>query len=798
MKFLTSAFLQLVFVVVAAQSVFGAGSVNQAAPQQMGTTGNWYLTFYWTGDAVNGSVPDTNAQLAGCCSGFFFTSFAFVPGTPSPTNGYSVQIRDGNGVDVLAAGGAALSSTIALSLAAPASAPPVSSFRLVVTGQNVANAKGTVIVYMQKPGTVNVASIGRSSSGSGSGLPAGLQSQYLRIKTNVGNQTTPEFNDIPRFEQPDFNFPAQRCAATNICMAGGPIGAALAIGSNTLVLSPVPLGMNGSNTFHKVWVSGGSGTAEACTITGGTGTSGSGAGQIIISCANTHTGAFTIQSISAGITEALQAIKTAGRGGLHIPGSVSTFDTILLPAGIPHEIAGDGINSTLITLSNGSNVDVMSVENFSALTSSNTAPAGIYRATIHDLTVDGNMSNQSGTSWCFRVYGHGYTLRDLAFQQCLTGGAYSEYAVDPPLGTTATDLEAYWSNIRVKLTGGDNILFRGPHDSYLDRIVSDECALRCFAAEGNASYNGNVHLSHFDGYNGSLSGAVPICEAIGVALVGTAVTCSGSVAGSDGLRLVSAQSVNLTAGNFQTLGAGGFGLVMGGDLNFVQGIANSVKLGLTARNIIDLAMSCSNAAACITNANDQGNEIIRVVNGSTLPLWSGVIPDSNSIQIFSSSVPTSGFQFLSRTVNQSNWYHYSVVKIANGTGGCVNANGCWSVNHGTPVAASAALTQAIVLETIPTSAMVNTFRLQTATAATGPATVLADIGNTGAPSLYGGAYDLKAAVSASNLVDVRPSVSANTNGAQAMVLSITTTGSNVDQIANGAAVDCWVQWVKLQ
>ncbi|HZO57460.1 MAG TPA: hypothetical protein VFB63_32410, partial [Bryobacteraceae bacterium] len=55
-------------------------------------------------------------------------------------------------------------------------------------------------------------------------------------------------------------------------------GGSLSVGSNTITLSPVPDGVNGSNSDHYLYISGGVGTAEAVLITGGSAVSGAASG----------------------------------------------------------------------------------------------------------------------------------------------------------------------------------------------------------------------------------------------------------------------------------------------------------------------------------------------------------------------------------------------------------------------------------------------------------------------------------------------------------------------------------------
>ena len=92
-------------------------------------------------------------------------------------------------------------------------------------------------------------------------------------------------------------------------------GGSLTVGANVITLTPVPKGVNGTDVNHDLYVSGGTGTAEAAKIIGGTAVSGAPTGTVIVQCANTHSGAWTIQTATAGIQEAYQTLATAGTGG---------------------------------------------------------------------------------------------------------------------------------------------------------------------------------------------------------------------------------------------------------------------------------------------------------------------------------------------------------------------------------------------------------------------------------------------------------------------------------------------------
>lgn len=80
----------------------------------------------------------------------------------------------------------------------------------------------------------------------------------------------------------------------------------------TVTLTPCPLGVNGSNSSHYLYISAGSGTAESVLITGGTCTSGGDSGTITFTPSNDHSGAWTIKSATAGGQEAAFANPNTG------------------------------------------------------------------------------------------------------------------------------------------------------------------------------------------------------------------------------------------------------------------------------------------------------------------------------------------------------------------------------------------------------------------------------------------------------------------------------------------------------
>ena len=95
--------------------------------------------------------------------------------------------------------------------------------------------------------------------------------------------------------------------AANFAFQARPVGN-LSAGSTTVTFSPVPSGLNGSDSFHWLWATGG--TPEACLVNGGSGISNAPSGTISVSCAHAHAGA-TLSSATSGVQEAVQYIATS-------------------------------------------------------------------------------------------------------------------------------------------------------------------------------------------------------------------------------------------------------------------------------------------------------------------------------------------------------------------------------------------------------------------------------------------------------------------------------------------------------
>jgi hypothetical protein len=218
---------------------------------------------------------------------------------------------------------------------------------------------GTGITASPTTGAVVVTNTGVTSAVAGSGIgvsaatgavtfsntwgaiPSGTQTQQLQIQPNTGNNTTLQFSGKPASVVTDYAFPAQTPSVS------------LSAGSQSITLTPCPLGVNGTDTAHNLYISGGggAGSAEAVPITGGTCTSGATTGTVIVTIAacgggTCHSGGWTIQSASAGIVEA----RTASTNVVLVPaGTFDIWGPMTFPQNTTIICAGTGVYNTPTT-----------------------------------------------------------------------------------------------------------------------------------------------------------------------------------------------------------------------------------------------------------------------------------------------------------------------------------------------------------------------------------------------------------------------------------------------------------------
>ncbi len=155
-----------------------------------------------------------------------------------------------------------------------------------------------------------------------------------------------------------------------------PGGSLTAATPATVTLTPVPVGVNGADTNHYVYVSAGTGTAEAVLITGGTAVSGAASGTITFTPANSHSGLWTVSSATAGIQEAYYSFSGAGQ--IFLAAGTYTIYAAITFAKASVTLCGTGFGSIIKAASGAS------LQRLLQITSAGTG------AKVTGLTLDGN------------------------------------------------------------------------------------------------------------------------------------------------------------------------------------------------------------------------------------------------------------------------------------------------------------------------------------------------------------------------------------------------------------------------
>lgn len=207
------------------------------------------------------------------------------------------------------------------------------------------------------------------------------------------------------------------------------------------------------------------------------------------------TGATDTAAITAA--EALGVTVNFGPGTFYVTGLTKQAGTIW---------QGSGRLQTIIQLANGANRDVIQGANFSTLTLSGSASGGIGGWAIRDLTIDGNSSHQSGTSYGLRVYGYNFHLRGVSIRNTLTDGLYTEWANFGGGSIPDGTMNASYQDVRIHDTGGHGWHNRGPHDSKVHGVTFSNVGASSYGywAESNnattvAAGSNGVNVSTFAG-----------------------------------------------------------------------------------------------------------------------------------------------------------------------------------------------------------------------------------------------------------------------------------------------------------
>jgi hypothetical protein len=345
--------------------------------------------------------------------------------------------------------------------------------------------------------------------------------------------------------------------------------------------------------------------------------------------------------------------------GNHTVGGIRFSDSLTDQTGTGKiECAGSGV-STLM-LKNGANQDVISQTNFAALTGTNSL-YGLFRGEIRGCTINGNKTNQTGTSYGIRLYGHGIEMTDVFVQSAYSDGIYTEWGLDSTFATPSLDLEGFFTGIRSAFNNGNGWTFRGPHDSDFVELVLYQNGGWGMQVQISSSYNGNGHLSNVNAFLNTLGGVYSNSSLDGSQIMATTVTGWGMLidtgagshnfsaaefSGPTGLevrapsQIISGNIVNTTtAGLRLNGGSGNFTLQMFNNTGYQIDFANEVGPSVISANSANAA-----PGTMFHNTPSQADFVFFDFGGSSgnrytsLPVqtvhvagWSPQFPQSNAV-----------------------------------------------------------------------------------------------------------------------------------------------------------------------
>jgi hypothetical protein len=477
-------------------------------------------------------VPITLAQFTANVQGYHMMTIETVPGTPAPTSGYSITLPDFASGDLASGQLSSLSATATAFFAASTASPPITgSFSLKINGQNVANAQGKVLIYLGPVTFVNAQAGSPGPTGpAGPAGPAGSAGGAASAANYVWSQTP-----------------------------GGTLTAGV---SNTVNLSPCPTGVAGSESALYVYISGGTGTAEATAVTGGTCTSGLAAGgTIIFTPANNHSGAFTIGTATAGGQEAAYANPA---GAITYPAGTNAIFA-------PLTLSPPTTASSLTCASWGSIIEL-----------SNATQIGVQMFSSNPSSVIGCYFESSGTQTGGSAIQVGNGSTDNSFGARISRNNFQEM-YNGVVVTAGAD----WN-----LT--DNIFSSSNADLIIENVVNSD--------QGDNYIAGNA----FEGFGAETVAAIEWLSGSGVKFVGNKIVATFPIAVDLVCNGSACSDIIIANNSIESYGTTGINIAnSGGTLVNVQIECNQLAGGATS--------------VAISLAGASGHSVLQtIINGNTM------------------------------------------------------------------------------------------------------------------------------------------------------------------------------------
>src|SRR5579885_2890154 len=355
-------------------------------------------------------------------------------------------------------------------------------------------------------------------------------------------------------------------------------------------------------------------------------------------------------ALGDGITDDTSAIASA------ITAATSSGGIVFFPAGtyltttqtlVSNVIlAGAGEGATIIKLKNATNGDLLSANtaniNLSAASTSSSNTA-LTNWGLRDLTLDGNKANQSGTSYCLRVYGYSFQIHNVTMQNGLTVNWLNDW--NGTADSTSQQSESQVFNLESYNSGGMLLEFGGPHNTQFANCFFGYAGSHCVHVATNATACQWTNCHAFSPKLGQSGGAVAwLIEAARNAFV----NCDAK--DSDTVQVVILANTVRWNGRIWANGQSAAGVQIG------QGAGNTPYSGMINQSsslttavtptlcIVDsIIQDCIGTNGAIWLANDGGqNQVRGIINQASGSYLTGTVSTSTELFIQGTGLTADG------------------------------------------------------------------------------------------------------------------------------------------------------------
>jgi len=169
------------------------------------------------------------------------------------------------------------------------------------------------------------------------------------------------------------------------------------------------------------------------------------------------------------LVDKLEAARVAGGGEVYVPDGTYSLTSSTGPAVVASQVRLRMEPGATITQAAGANLSALVQSyDYAAQLAANVSSAE-HDFVISGGVIDGNASNNSGTTVGLRVYGYRYTVQDLRITNCDGRGFHSEWN-DTDVSTPDVQ-EAHVSGVWISKCADTGLYFNGPHDSVISNIM---------------------------------------------------------------------------------------------------------------------------------------------------------------------------------------------------------------------------------------------------------------------------------------------------------------------------------------